>query len=120
METAVTAVIELGLLVLAYYLTFSLMLVGGGMMVGGPVWAGAVARLLFVRPVQVLAGKLLAGCLWLLSRASEIFRWSLRRTWELLRDFLLWPAARGTLAILRLAAVGFADTLHFLFTGRGQ
>jgi hypothetical protein len=107
-------------LLLVYFLTGALMAIGAGLMLGGPPAAAAVARFCFVRPVIAMLRAVLAGLLWLAGEIWVGVRSMLMRTWCLLRDFLLWPVARAALAVLRLAAVGFADTVHFLFTGRGR
>ena len=111
-------VVQLVLLLLAYYLTFALMLVGAGLMIGGPAWAGATARFFFVRPLQLIIASLLTTLMWLLAKTWDALRGTLSSTWHVMRDYLLWPIARSTVAVLRLAAVGFADTMHFLFSGR--
>jgi hypothetical protein len=112
--------IELLTLLLSFYLTGAIMAIGAGLMLGGPPAAAAVARFCFLRPVIALLRGILAALRWLAGEIWVGVRSILTRTWWLLRDFLLWPLARGSLAVLRLAAVGFADTLHFLFTGRGR
>ena len=116
----VAAMVELVSLVFVSYLAIAFMAVGLAMMVGGRQSAGAVGAFFFVRPVQVMFEAVLTAFLWLLAKTWGAIRWMLTHTWQLARDFLLWPVARGSVAILRLAAVGFADTLHFLFTGRGR
>jgi hypothetical protein len=128
-----TPVIELGWLLLAFYLTIGLMAVGFAIMLDGlrpasgkdgkarpRTAAGAVARLFFLRPLAVVVIGMLAALRWLRDKAWAGLRALLLTAWRMLRDFMLWPVARATLAVLRLAAVGFADTLHFLLTGRGR
>lgn len=128
---SIPAIEQLVLLIAFYYVVFSLMLIGGGMVLGGPAVAGAVARFLFGRPVQMLLIAVLALLRWFLTQLWQLVRWVLRKLrlavrwtfstiWALGRDFLLWPLMRATAAMLHLAAVGFADTVHFLLTGRGR
>jgi hypothetical protein len=130
-EVELTTVYQLVLVVLTYYLTFSLMLVGTGLMIAGPPGASAVARFFWLRPLQAMLNALLVVLRWVLARVWQVLQWVLGRmwrgmkwvlatSWQLLRDFLLWPIGRVTLGVLHLAAVGFADTVQFLFTGRGR
>lgn len=125
------AIEQLVLVIVFYYLVFSLILVGGSMMFGGAAAASVVARFLFVRPVQTLLvaavallrwalGELWKFCRWLLAKAWQFMRWMGMKVWHVVLDFLFWPLARGLAVVLHLAAVGFADTVHFLFTGRGR